>query len=687
MEGYISPVSSCDEEDEAEIAAILQEELQFDEVDINIHFHCEHCVKLKCKVWPKPGWSCEIISCPRNCGMRFHTCKLEEHDLMCSEVRVPCLNAGYGCPHTLPRCHMSRHLPRCPASVVVCGCERNRWIVTNRFRETTAPHRRHMMHFNPNDLDVSLALHDQALLNQLSMLGAEEASAATSATNRRFPVLPLHSPLTGGPRNLFHFKENNNRSKRSPSLVTDEEDLVPGLSGSVCAKLRRPSYSSGKLQHDASSTGVRSSLGEQGTSTLDEYFLQQCTHGVHQNMCRMCKHDAPLPMVQLKSVWREEWESNSDGLLEAHWCKQTRVNKVRRRGPLDTVMFYKVEDSDDELMAILAGDLDGNTVPAAAADSSEKRFSNLYAALTPAELRVELSFENYSKHQTKPRNMLTIQCLQVLRRDEFPSHYEAVHCALLGEGLEGRQLLRRCPLQSSGCPYSLLCMTAGTQNGEISFSPEMQAFGLKPHLDYEPPLPSDSSVSVQAAATGSSLILPTPLTESPLSPCPSLRPSPTPGSRGTSPAPILYQAAPLLTCLPQELLQYILSYLDGFSLCQVAQSCEVLALACAGLVRDRGLVLMYWRKEEATQQQQDQQAATTSYKQNKTRWVMGKPRWVFSSSFGSIDTWRVKEGIPSMADHLKTCPYYHRNVTGEKFSYGRVPPRSSVLPLLHLLTS
>ncbi|KAA0193020.1 hypothetical protein HAZT_HAZT006637 [Hyalella azteca] len=86
--------------------------------------------------------------------MRFHACKLDEHDLLCSHVRVECLNKVYGCPHTLPRHAMSRHLTQCPASVVVCGCERNRWLAATRPRETIAPHSGYTKNFNTSDLGV-----------------------------------------------------------------------------------------------------------------------------------------------------------------------------------------------------------------------------------------------------------------------------------------------------------------------------------------------------------------------------------------------------------------------------------------------------------------------------------------------------------------------------------------------------
>lgn len=41
--------------------------------------------------------------------------------------QVPCINSEYGCPVTLPRRLRAAHLVSCPASVVLCMAEWNRW--------------------------------------------------------------------------------------------------------------------------------------------------------------------------------------------------------------------------------------------------------------------------------------------------------------------------------------------------------------------------------------------------------------------------------------------------------------------------------------------------------------------------------------------------------------------------------
>ena len=61
-----------------------------------------------------------MIECPQGCASRMHQCKLEDHHYICPNVFVPCVNVAYGCPSTMKREHINRHLPSCPASVVVC---------------------------------------------------------------------------------------------------------------------------------------------------------------------------------------------------------------------------------------------------------------------------------------------------------------------------------------------------------------------------------------------------------------------------------------------------------------------------------------------------------------------------------------------------------------------------------------
>jgi hypothetical protein len=81
------------------------------------HEHCDKCFLINCL----HSSSCPIISCSNGCSARMHECKHNDHEHICPNVFIPCLNVGYGCPSTIRRCHLSRHLRICPASITVCS--------------------------------------------------------------------------------------------------------------------------------------------------------------------------------------------------------------------------------------------------------------------------------------------------------------------------------------------------------------------------------------------------------------------------------------------------------------------------------------------------------------------------------------------------------------------------------------
>ena len=382
---------------------------------------------------------------------------------------------------------------------------------------------------------MSLVLHDQALANQLS--DATYEVTCSSVANKRFPVLPLQSPVTGVSHAWHHFL-----GKRSGSLATDEEDLVPGLSGSVHAMLKKPGDNSGN--NDA--------------NPLDNYFEGLCSHGIHRTMCRLCKDDAPPSNVVMKKVWRQELvEDPEGGKCVMKWKQQEVIAKIRRRGPFDSYHFCRVDDSDEELSSLSTNSTSVKNARFISRSEINKRFKSVNAPQLDAKsVKMELTFENYSKHQVKPRNLITIQCLQVFRRDEFASHYKTVHCDLLGDGLQGKLHVKRCPMMALGCPYSTVIRTPAPLEGEISFCPQLQAFGFKPGSSSSPKMNGSFKDSL-CGSFQSSLIVPTPF---------SCR-APSPLSREESPdlnEKLLYRATPHLLGLPLEVLHHILSFLDGF---------------------------------------------------------------------------------------------------------------------------
>ncbi|XP_015282881.1 PREDICTED: F-box only protein 40 isoform X2 [Gekko japonicus] len=126
------------------------------------HKHCEKCFNRHCQVPVVPAVSCVVISCRVHCGAAFHMCKEEEHRLLCPLEQVPCLNSFYGCPFTMARFKVAKHLQACPASIVCCSMEWNRWPTEG---STDVLHENIMKEKpGPECLDVALALRDQKVL-------------------------------------------------------------------------------------------------------------------------------------------------------------------------------------------------------------------------------------------------------------------------------------------------------------------------------------------------------------------------------------------------------------------------------------------------------------------------------------------------------------------------------------------
>ncbi|KAM9840587.1 F-box only protein 30-like [Aulostomus maculatus] len=161
------------------------------------HAHCMSCVNQRCMVRPQPRVSCDLITCPLVCGAVFHSCKAEEHHLLCPLLRVPCLNSGYGCPVTLVRNQMYAHLEVCPAGVVSCTMEWNRWPVSCLDYTSYESLSRGVE--ETEQLDMALALQDQrTLLESLKVIAiaptAGTVSLGPASKVNREPALPQQVP-------------------------------------------------------------------------------------------------------------------------------------------------------------------------------------------------------------------------------------------------------------------------------------------------------------------------------------------------------------------------------------------------------------------------------------------------------------------------------------------------------------
>ncbi|NWX08487.1 FBX30 protein, partial [Caloenas nicobarica] len=130
--------------------------------ELQQHLHCVNCVSRRCMTRPEPGISCDLVGCPLVCGAVFHSCKAEEHRMLCPLERVPCLNSGFGCPFIVARNKIADHLEVCPASVVCCTMEWNRWPVSYADRKSYENLSKDVDEVE--QLDMALALQDQRML-------------------------------------------------------------------------------------------------------------------------------------------------------------------------------------------------------------------------------------------------------------------------------------------------------------------------------------------------------------------------------------------------------------------------------------------------------------------------------------------------------------------------------------------
>uniref|UniRef100_A0A8C2D5Q6 F-box protein 30b n=1 Tax=Cyprinus carpio TaxID=7962 RepID=A0A8C2D5Q6_CYPCA len=145
------------------------------------HIHCMSCISRRCMVKPEPGTSCDLISCPLVCGAVFHSCKAIEHKLLCPLERVPCLNQSIGCPFTLARGQMAEHLEVCPAGVVCCSMEWNRWPVNDE--DYRSYERLSQEADEVEQLDMALALQDQrTMLASLKLVSLAPTSGREKKT-------------------------------------------------------------------------------------------------------------------------------------------------------------------------------------------------------------------------------------------------------------------------------------------------------------------------------------------------------------------------------------------------------------------------------------------------------------------------------------------------------------------------
>ncbi|KAG5284427.1 hypothetical protein AALO_G00026620 [Alosa alosa] len=644
-----------------------------------LHAHCESCYSRRCRAPVEISVSCVIISCRALCGATFHLCKEEEHTLLCPNEKVPCLNAQFGCPFRMCRSKQAKHLEVCPASVICCSMEWNRWPledIQNDFYINLLKDDK-----EGEALDLSMAIRDQRYLcNRIKMkslfpelveeddepLPPEEEEGAVGGkpySNGAEVNGGSDYPFGKGPTPATQ-KENIQEEKvaaaEERTLDRDKYDryeMMFSMERGGCkqasiqnqddktvskgsSKESEQNAVGGSVGHAPWQRGVLERVGQD--MTAQEYNMYIVHNGRmlisfgQMAACTPREKDfvygnlEPIPVMTLynykppisyrgKRIHKKDYSKIPD--TEHKYTDTSDLGLSEEDIHVTDEMYATLlccaeKEVRGHKICETVG-IDGNFV-----DIATQTYSYPTAPFQPdtslADITADKELKLYvqtvtesitSRHDTTSCTF-TFRCGHPFRRDEYPYHYKNVH-ADIQFSLEG-WFEQRCPLAYLGCTYVRKNICPLAQKATISYHQNLSTFSLKPQ------------VCGPVITTG--------------------EPGPPQAKQAK------YEDS--LGNLPYEVLCHIASFLDCFTLSQLALVSQLFRDVCATHLQERGMVSLKWRKK--------------SYSHGGSRWKCSKV-WEFSNLFSKVDRWCLGDE-PSMSDHLKVCPFYQREMKTERIA-------------------
>ncbi|XP_063060020.1 F-box only protein 40 [Engraulis encrasicolus] len=682
-----------------------------------LHPHCETCYSHRCRAPVEIPDSCAFTSCRLYCGANFHLCREEEHKLLCPNEKVPCLNAQFGCPFTMARCKQAQHLESCPASVVYCSVEWNRWPV----EDVNCPFHTNMLKEAKEKwaLDLTMAVRDQSKLCERVKMRSLFPELVDPADMPREPSPPPPPPpppppepqveergaVGGAPWSPSTPKMNSAEpyadkaqanggsdyqfGQNGPQEATKEEeedgkqeDVAVGnavdgekynrfekmfsMERGACKQIEEEEKDDQKDQKsgnelkaatsDAASAshhapwerGVLERLREE--LTAQEYNMYMVHHGRMLMQfgqiegCTPRDRDfvygslEPIPVQSIKSDYHGPTAYTAKRKHKRDITKIPKTETVSTDTSDLGVSEEDIEKMDEMYITLLCcaekeirgheiselqcidGDFVDMPTQTYSYSSAPFKYNTSLADITAGKelkLYVDILTESISSRYTPNSCVFTFRCGHPFRRDEYGYHYKNLH-ADIQFSLEG-WFEQRCPLAYLGCTHSQRRIHPLTQRSTVCYHQELSTFSLQPEL-----CPSLSSTTSSSSTTTSSSSTTT----------------------SSSQARQARRGNDSLSCLPYEVLCHIAGYLDCFTLSSLALVSTLFRDVCSTHLEERGMVMLKWRKK--------------SYKTGGSRWK-STPVWQYSNLFSKVDRWCLGDG-PSMADHLKVCPFYQKEV-------------------------
>ncbi|XP_051254119.1 F-box only protein 40 isoform X2 [Dicentrarchus labrax] len=617
----------------------------------------------------------------------------EEHQLLCPNETVPCLNVVYGCPLTMLRHRLAKHLEVCPASVVCCSQEWNRWPVSETdltfYKNVSANTQTEV------NLDVAMALRDQELLFQsikmksiFPELMVQEPAIQDISAGVNSPAEETTSSLVCG-----EFTENGCTKMEEKEPSQEERDAL-GKSRNVDGIQK---YSSWEKIFRKEMDGCK-----QTVKNLNEKEVKGKERGDQQSS--NCQGDTRDSHLSQDNAVAAAAAAAAPGMEGPTGLAPWQDGVLERLGKEVNIAEYNMYLVHNGAMLINFGQL-------AACTPREKDF--VYGNLEPIEVKTVRTFNVPTSYRAKRHHLK--DPAQAAKKT-----HQSVDTADLGVSVED---LPKCDEISATLLCSLekelrghlisesvaidgLYVDIGTQTYNFASAPfETDASladviadkprGLYVHIEAESVTRRHNKTSsafsymcghffrrdeycshfrnvhsdIQASLSGwfeqrcPLAYLGCTFTQTRFQPAghqatikfcqdvssfvlqPEVPSSLPEGGKTFYPQRDGAHNLDPLSRLPLEILQHVAGYLDSFTLSQMSQVSHLMREVCATLVQERGMVSFKWEKK--------------TYSHGGSSWKCRKKVWEYSSLFSSVDRWSFSN-TPPMSDHLKTCSFYQR---------------------------
>ncbi|GAA6097157.1 F-box only protein 40-like isoform X2 [Tachysurus ichikawai] len=642
-----------------------------------LHRHCESCHRKYCKAPIEITLSCMIVNCRLLCGASFHMCKDDEHILLCPNEKVPCINANFGCPFTMCRSKLAKHLEVCPASVVVCSMEWNRWpiedIKSPLFSNLMKDIQEHQA------LDLSTALKDQKqLYSRLKMRSffpqlmqepeepiPVEAEAEDEAAGGDFLVDGSHVNSIRGEvsvnglvnvqakavkdftvdKEKYNIYEKMFSKERGGCEHAQEEDSKKGAhkdSTETTNGSHKQSTPDQQVEDRHRGNDVQPDTSKTGFAPWQEGVLERLGKEVNPREYNMyVVHNARmlLNFGQIKACTPRE-NDFVYGSLEP-----IPVQSLHSFNVPVSYMHKRIHIKDPtthvstEHKSVDTSDL------GVSMDEDTQKMDEIFATLLCA---AEVEIRGHKVSESVATDGLYIDiATQTYDFSTAPFKYNTT----LADITEDRDLKLYLQIDTE-----IVTLRHNKNNSVFSFMcercfrrDEFASHFKNVHSDIQSCLNGWFEQRCPLAYLGCTF------TQRRLQPSThratvffntdlsifTLRPDfNKPLLADSQMVPDGYEDS--LSNLPFEVLRQIARYLDSFSLSQLALVSRLFRDVSATFLHDRGMVSLKWKKK--------------LYTHGRAKWKSSLV-WEFSSLFSRVDTWCIGDTLP-MAEHLKQCPFY-----------------------------